>query len=134
VARRRRRDRAVPASPEQLPTLAALLGDVTDNLLKVPGIGERTAQALVARFGDTRGLLAHLDEVGPARVRVRAALARSAPQILDTEELARLRRDVPLPDGPRHGPIDREHLLQTRTLFEELELKSLVDRVDHLLT
>jgi DNA polymerase-1 len=117
--------------PEQLATLAALLGDVTDNLPKVPGIGERTARSLVARFGDARGLLAHLDEVGPARVR--AALAQAAPQILDTEQLVRLRRDVPLAGGPRHSPIDREHLLQTRALFEELEFRSLVDRVDRLL-
>lgn len=117
--------------PEQLATLAALLGDVTDNLPKVPGIGERTARSLVARFGDARGLLAHLDEVGPARVR--AALAQAAPQILDTEELARLRRDVPLASGPRHAPIDREHLLDVRALFEDLEFRSLVARVDRLL-
>jgi DNA polymerase-1 len=117
--------------PQQLATLAALLGDVTDNLPKVAGIGERTAQALVARFGDARGLLAHLDEVEPARVR--AALQQAAPQILETEELARLRRDVPLPEGPRVSPIDRDHLLQTRALFEEFEFKSLVARIDRLL-
>lgn len=117
--------------PQQLPTLAALLGDVTDNLPKVAGIGERTAQSLVARFGDARGLLAHLDEVEPARVR--AALQQAAPQILETEELARLRHDVPLPEGPRVSAIDRDHLLQTRALFEELEFKSLVARIDRLL-
>jgi DNA polymerase I len=117
--------------PEQLPTLAALLGDPTDNLPKIPGIGERTAQSLVARFGDARGLLTHLDEVGPSHVR--AALAQAAPQILDTEEMARLRRDVPLAEGPRHSPVDREHLLQARALFEELEFRSLLGRVDRLL-
>jgi|GEM_PF-3503056 len=118
--------------PEQLPALAALLGDATDNLPKVAGVGERTAQALVARFGDARGLLAHLDEITPARVRT--ALAQAADQIRETEELARLRRDVPLPDGPRHAPIDRQHLLQTRALFEELEFKSLAKRVEDLLS
>jgi DNA polymerase-1 len=117
--------------PEQLPTLAALLGDVTDNLPKVAGIGERTAQSLVARFGDARGLLAHLDEITPARVRL--ALAAAGPQILLTEELARLRSDVSLPDGPRVAPIDRDHLLQTRAIFEELEFRSLVDRLDRWL-
>ena len=117
--------------PQQLPTLAALLGDVTDNLPKVAGIGERTAQSLAARFGDGRGLLAHLDQITP--VRIRAALSQAAPQLLETEDLARLRRDVPLPPGPRHAPIDRAHLLQTRALFEELEFKSLVARVDRLL-
>jgi len=116
--------------PEQLPTLAALLGDVTDNLPKVAGIGERTAQALVARFGDARGLLARLEEVTPPRVRL--ALAGAAAQILETEQLARLRRDVPLPAGPRHAAIDGEHLLQARALFDELEFRSLVDRVDRL--
>jgi len=117
--------------PQQLPTLAALLGDVTDNLPKVAGIGERTAQALVAKFGDARRLLAHVDEVTPPRVR--AALTASAAQLLETEELARLREDVPLPGGPRHAPVDREHLLRVRALFQELEFKSLVDRVERLL-
>jgi len=117
--------------PDQLPTLAALVGDATDNLPKVAGVGERTAQALVARFGDAVSLLAHLDEVTP--LRVRTALGAAAAQLRETEELARLRRDVPLPEGPRHAPIDREHLLQTRALFEELEFKSLAKRVERLL-
>lgn len=117
--------------PDQLPTLAALLGDTTDNLPKVAGIGERTARSLVSRFGDARGLLAHLDEIEPARVR--AALTLAAPQILETEDLARLRRDVSLADGPRCSPISRDRLLPIRALFEELEFRSLVDRVDRLL-
>jgi len=117
--------------PQQLPTLAALLGDVTDNLPKVPGIGKLTAQALVARFGDARTLLQHLDEIEPARVRT--ALQQAAGQILVTEELAQLHRDVPLPEGPRFAPIARHHLLQTRALFEELEFSSLLPRVDRLL-
>jgi len=117
--------------PDQLPALAALLGDVTDNLPKVAGIGERTAHSLVARFGDARGLVAHLDEIEPPRVR--AAITAAAPQILETEELARLRRDVVLPEGPRFSPIARDRLPQIRALFEELEFRSLVDRVERLL-
>lgn len=64
---------------------------------------------------------------------MRAALRLAAPQLLETEELARLRRDVPLADGPRFLPIDREHLMQIRALFDELEFKSLLDRVERLL-
>src|SRR3569623_537790 len=117
--------------PLQLPTLTALVGDVTDNLPKVRGIGERTARSLVGRFGAGRGLLAHLGQIEPARVR--AALAAAGPQLLETEALARLRRDVALAEGPRHLPVDRVHLLRTKALFEELEFRSLGDRVDRLL-
>jgi DNA polymerase-1 len=118
-------------APAQLPSLTALLGDPSDNLPKVGGVGARTAQALVARFGDVAGLLAHLDAVEPSRVR--AALAASASQLAETEELARLRTDVPLPAGPRAAPVTRAHLLETRALFEELEFASLVARLDRLL-
>jgi DNA polymerase-1 len=118
-------------TPPQLPSLTALLGDPTDNLPKVPGVGARTAQTLVARFGDVAGLLANLDAVEPPRVR--AAVAASAPQLIETEALARLRTDVPLPGGSRADPVARAHLLETRVLFKELEFASLVARLDRLL-
>ena len=84
--------------PEQLPSRTALAGDVSDNLPKVPGIGERGAEALVRSFGDVHSLLSQLSSVTPTRLR--EALERAADQIRSTEALARLRQDVPLPAGP----------------------------------
>jgi len=117
--------------PEQLPSRTALVGDVSDNLPKVKGVGERGAEALVRSFGDARSLLSQLSRVTPARLR--ESIERSAQQILETEALARLREDVPLPDGPRYAPVGPAALRDVRALFEELEFKSLLPRVDALL-
>jgi DNA polymerase-1 len=118
----------IPAS--SLPSFVALVGDPSDNLPKVPGIGEATAARLVARFGDVDNLLAHLDEL--AEPRLRSTLAEHAEQARTNESLARLRDDAPLAGGPRFASLTQEARERTRTLFEELEFKSLLPRLASL--
>jgi DNA polymerase-1 len=116
--------------PSQLPSLTALVGDASDNLPKVPGVGQRTAEKLIGRFGDASGVLAHLDEITP--VGVREALRGARDQVLQTESLARLRDDVALPEGPRFGRLSATARSRLRGLFGELEFKSLIDRLEKL--
>jgi DNA polymerase-1 len=113
--------------PELLPDATALVGDPSDNLPGVPGIGPRTAAQLLARFGGLPALLARLDEVDPPRVRER--LREHAGQLPLWLDLARLRSDVPLPPGPRYKALDRVGL---KVLFEELEFASLLPRLEVL--
>lgn len=117
-------------APRQLPSLTALVGDASDNLPKIPGVGAGTAKKLVARFGDMRGLLDGLEAVTPPTLR--ASLASSAQQLLATEALARLRDDVPLAGGPRAAPIEAEAWARVRALFAAWEFRSLLARVDEL--
>jgi DNA polymerase-1 len=117
-------------TPEQLPSLTALIGDGSDNLPGVPGVGARTGAKLVARFGSAAALLEHLDEVTPDRLR--ESLRERRAQILETADLARLRDDVPLPEGPRAGPLTPEAIARVRALFTELEFTSLLARLDAL--
>ena len=93
-------------------------------------MGARTAQKLVQRFGDMRGLVDGLDHVTPPRLR--ATLASASPQMLETESLARLRDDVPLSPGPRIAPVGAEAWPRLRALFLEWEFGSLLARVDRL--
>jgi DNA polymerase-1 len=116
--------------PARLPSYVALVGDSSDNLPGVPGIGPSTAAKLLTHHEDCEDLLGHADEVAPARVR--EALLSHRDQILSTEDLARLRDDVPLPEGPRKGAPTRENVDELRGLFEELEFKSLKARLDAL--
>jgi DNA polymerase-1 len=118
--------------PEQLPSRTALVGDPSDNLPKVPGVGERTAETLVRRFGDMHGLLAQLEQVEP--LKLRAALAAARAQLLETEELARLRVDVPLPEPPYFAAMSGEGLASLRALCKELEFTSLLPRIDKLIS
>lgn len=117
-------------SPAELPDWKALAGDPTDELPGVPGVGGKTASALVRRFGSIAGLLARLEEVTPERVR--EALAERRELLSLWRDLARLRDDVPLPPGPRFAPLTSEARGRVRTLFEELEFRSLLPRLDAL--
>lgn len=117
-------------APEQLPSWAALVGDTSDNLPGVPGIGPRTAAKLVRQFGSISELLQRLSEVQPERVR--DALRCHAEQLGLNEELARLRCDVPLTPGPLAGALTESGRETLRAAFVELEFKSLVPRLDAL--
>jgi DNA polymerase-1 len=109
----------------QLPSLRALLGDKSDNLPAVPGIGERTASRLVAAHGDAAGILAHVE--GEPR-KVRAALEAHREQILRSEALARLRDDLPVADVT-YAPLDDAARVRLEAHFAELEFKSLLPRL-----
>ena len=117
-------------APVDLPSRTALLGDSSDNLPSVPGVGEKTATRLLERFANVRALLDHVGEVTPDRLR--DAIESHRAQILETEDLARLRDEVPLPAGPRYAALGPESLARLRTLFEELEFTSLRERLEKL--
>jgi DNA polymerase-1 len=110
--------------PDRIPDLMALMGDATDNIPGVPGIGEKTAIELMAEFGSLENLLKHVDKVkGESR---KNKLRENEKLAVMSKELAVLDAAVPIkidfkemelkePDGPR--------LLE---LFKELEFKSMV--------
>lgn len=93
-------------------------------------MGEKTASALIQRFGDVSTLIRNVDDVPQARVR--EALRAATDQILETERLARLREDVPLPEGPRFASPGDDGFRRLSTLFTELEFSSLLARVEKL--
>jgi DNA polymerase I len=117
-------------SPSALPSFVALAGDASDELPGIPGVGNKTASKWIAAYGDVATLLARVEELEPARLR--GAVRERAAQIEQNEKLARLRIDVPLSDGPRFGPIDASSIARLRAVFERLEFKSLLARVDAL--
>jgi DNA polymerase I len=113
--------------PARLPAWMALVGDASDNLPSVPGVGPRTASKWIQRFGTVAELLASAEALEP--VRLRDVLLAHREQVLSTESLATLRRDVPLGTGPECLPVSAAAVERLRLLFEELEFKSLVPRL-----
>lgn len=114
--------------PEQLPLYVALVGDTSDNIPKVKGIGPKTASALVRGRADAAELLARLEEAPP---KVHQLLSKHAAQIQKSEALARLRRDVPL-DERVPLPFDAAACARVAGLFEAWEFKSLLSRLEAL--
>ncbi|MGH2562557.1 MAG: DNA polymerase I [Thermomicrobiales bacterium] len=113
--------------PELVPDYKALVGDTSDNILGVPGIGEKTATALIARFGDLEEIIAHLDEVTPTRAR--NALEANVDQARESKRLATIVRDLDIPFDLERSTIanyDRDAAID---LFRELEFRTLVGKL-----
>ena len=116
--------------PSKLPAYMALVGDASDNLVGVPGIGPRTAAALVTEFGSMQELTANLDRVESTKVR--ESLREAEERLLMNEELARLHDDVPIEGTALAGPLTEASRERLRAVFEALEAKSLVARLEKL--
>jgi DNA polymerase-1 len=113
--------------PERVVDYLALVGDASDNVPGVRGVGDKTARALIERFGDLDTILSRADEA-PTR-RVREALAAHADAARLSRELVTIRCDVPVAGdlaGFAVRPPDREALA---ALFAELEFHSLIGQV-----
>jgi DNA polymerase-1 len=99
--------------PERIADFLALSGDPVDNIPGVPGVGRKTAAALLARFATLEELYANLPEVASLPIRGAAGLAarlvehRASAYL--ARELTRIACDMPLTSTPaslRHGAID----------------------------
>ncbi len=113
-------------TPERYPDLAALVGEVADNIPGVPKVGPKTAAKWIAHYGDLDGVLAHADEItGVAGQNLRDHLD----QVRLNREINHLLTDLDLPYGPEDlvvRPWDREALHQ---VFDTLQFRTLRDRL-----
>lgn len=113
-------------SPLQVIDMLGLMGDTADNIPGCPGVGEKTAQKLIAQFGNIENLLAHTDELKGA---IKKKVEENKEQITFSKFLATIKTDVPIVldmEALKREEPDEEEL---RRLFEMLEFRSLIDRV-----
>lgn len=89
-----------------MPAFKAMVGDPSDGLPGISGLGAASARGLCARYGDARGILAALDAGLVGNRRLPPLLQAHRDELLRWEGLVRLRDDLPLL-GPRHAPLDR---------------------------
>jgi DNA polymerase-1 len=115
--------------PWRLPSFVALVGDASDNLPGVPGVGPKLAKTLLENRENVAELLGDAQALTP---RLGQLLRQHADQIRQTEALARLRVDAPLPQPPHLAAPTAATLQRLRELFEALEFKSLLQRLDKL--
>jgi DNA polymerase-1 len=112
--------------PEHYRAIAALVGESSDNLPGVPGVGDKTAAKWILQFGDFDGLVAHVDQIkGKVGDSVREHLAG----VLRNYELNRLVDDLELPVAPADlvwRGWDREAVHQ---VFDTLQFRVLRDRL-----
>ncbi|MFT4040739.1 MAG: DNA polymerase I, partial [Thermomicrobiales bacterium] len=108
----------------------ALVGDTSDNIPGVAGIGEKTAKALIGQYGDVEAIIANLEEITPARAR--NALTAGVDAARQSKRLATIVRDLPIEidfDRSHVGNYDREAIVE---LFRELEFRTLSNRLPEM--
>ena len=99
----------------------ALLGDASDNVPGVKGIGEKTAHSLIEKYGPLEQILAHADEVEPTRAR--NALLQFGANGLLSKELVTIRKDLPIPLSLTDLELKTPNWPRLRDLFVELEFR-----------
>src|SRR5260370_13235586 len=112
--------------PSKLPDFKGLVGDKSDNIPGVPGIGEKTASKLLTEYGDLEGVLAHRDELTRKEQRL---LSEMGDQARQSKYLANIVLDAPVNldlEACRVGQINRDKII---ALFRELEFRTLVDKI-----
>jgi DNA polymerase-1 len=112
--------------PEQVIDILGLMGDSSDNIPGVPGVGPKTAQKLIAQFGSVDALL---DQVEDVKGKMREKISENAEQAKLSRKLVVIDCQVPLDKGPDdlvRGERDDEKL---RQLFAELEFNTIGKRV-----
>jgi len=113
--------------PVQLMSYKALVGDPSDNIPGVKGIGDKTAVKLLQQFGDLDGIYSRIDEVEPEKLRT---LLKTNHEIaLQNRKLATIVTDVPVPfemDSLAVSSYDRNKVVE---LFRELGFSSMLSRL-----
>ncbi len=118
--------------PSQVTDYLALLGDSSDNVPGVKGIGEKGAVQLLQQFGDIETLIARADEV--TQKRSREALQTQAESARLSKRLVTIKLDVPVDLDLATITAHQPDTIALGKLFVELEFNSLVARLDKLTT
>ncbi len=117
--------------PEAIADFKALTGDTSDNIPGVPGIGDKTASALLQQFGTLDALLAAV-EAGDANIKppkAKASLEANIEQARFSKQLATIVCDVPMEFTIQPYAPTNDDWQRVRNLFGELEFKSLLGRI-----
>lgn len=113
-------------TPAQIIDLKGLMGDTSDNIPGVPGVGEKTATKLICEFGSMETLLANLDKVSGKKLQEN--LRNNVDSAIISKKLATIQCDVPLDDLP-DSFIMQPQVDKLYELFTQLEFKSLAARI-----
>ena len=121
-------------SPKEFIDVKALMGDTSDNIPGVPGIGEKTASALIEKYKSIEAVHAHADEVKPPRAGKN--IVEYWEQAVMSKELATIITDAPVTEAPVSFTFEQARLESIESLYteeayllcKELEFKNLLSR------
>ncbi|GGE17524.1 DNA polymerase [Marinithermofilum abyssi] len=113
--------------PKQVIDLKGLMGDTSDNIPGIPGVGEKTALKLLHQFGTVENVLDHLADLPGKKLKERVAEHQEQARV--SKELATIYCEVPMEISIQdisYTPFDPERVAP---LFKRLEFKTLLEKV-----
>ena len=113
------------SSPAQVIDMLGLMGDSADNIPGCPGVGEKTATKLIQQFGSIENLLAGTNQLKGA---LKTKIETNREQIEFSKFLATIKTDVPIELDMKQLKKEDADEEKLRSLFEELEFRTLLDR------
>lgn len=114
-------------TPLQIIDLKGLMGDTSDNIPGIPGVGEKTALKMLHEFGTVENVLANTDSL---KGKMKEKVENHKEDAMMSKKLATIFREVPLEnkaDEIAYGGYDKATLAES---FRKLEFKSLIERLD----
>jgi len=112
--------------PEQVVDYKALVGDTSDNIPGVPGIGPKTAVTLLQTYHTLDALYQHLDEI-PGKTGEKLRVGKESAYL--SQELARIKKDVGVRLVLEDARTDHLDIASVENLFRELEFRTLIPRL-----
>lgn len=119
---------AYQVTPTEFIDLKALMGDASDNIPGAPGIGEKTATAIITKYHDIEEAYHHVDEIKPAKAQ--NSLRDNMELVRLSKRLATINRHAPLEYDFKDARLGRLYTDKAYELFKRYEFKSLLKKFD----
>ena len=113
---------------EQFVDLKGLMGDKSDNIPGVPGIGEKTGIKLLKDYQSIEGIYENIDDIGGSKLKEK--LVENKQQALMSKKLAKIITDIPLDFDFNNLKNEEPQYNELYKLFVELEFNSLLNKID----
>ncbi len=114
--------------PSQVIDVLALMGDSSDNVPGVPGIGEKTASTLIQEYGSFDNLFKNIDKI--EKPKLKETLQKNRPLADISRELVTIHCEVPLKEKAEDLVAGKPDMAVLRELFKELEFRQMPSRVE----
>jgi len=116
--------------PKQLADFKALIGDVSDNIPGIPGVGEKTATKLLQRYATIEGIYQHIDKITPPKLQ--ETLRQYRDQVFQNKKLCTVVTDAPVTLDLKTCQLSHYDRDEVVKLFQELEFVHLLPRLPQI--